>query len=170
MARASITVEGIIRQLDPELDVLDVVKPFVKQLVDEQLALCELGDAAMRNLVRARSLMRDLPMSASQVLMDLEAGKLRIQFENNRLDTIARNIDALGVIVFMGLVACGLIVGSLVYLSRYDVQIWGVPVLPTAGLYLASMLFGTAIGRYLLSPRLRKISLGRWLAKRRRRV
>ncbi len=169
VARASITVEGIIRQLDPELDVLDVVKPYVKKLVDEQLALSELGDAAMRNLVRARSLMRDLPLAASQVLMDLEAGKLRLQVDNPKLDTIAKNIDALGVIVFMGLVACGLIVGSLVYLSRYEYRMFGVPVLPTLGLYLASMLFGSALGRYLLTPRLRKLSVGRWLARRRRR-
>ena len=170
VARASITVEGIIRQLDPELDVLDVVKPYVKKLVDEQLALSELGDAAMRNLVRARSLMRDLPMAASQVLMDLEAGKLRLQVDNPKLDTIAKNIDALGVIVFMGLVACGLIVGSLVYLSRYEYRMFGIPVLPSVGLYLASMLFGSALGRYLLTPRLRKISVGRWLARRRRRA
>jgi ubiquinone biosynthesis protein len=170
VGRASITVEGIIRQLDPELDVLDVVKPFVKKLVDEQLALSELGDVAMRNLVRARSLMRDLPLAASQVLMDLEAGKLRLQVDNPKLDTIAKNIDALGVIVFMGLVACGLIVGSLVYLSRYEYSMFGIPVLPSVGLYLASMLFGSALGRYLLTPRLRKLSVGRWLARRRRRA
>ncbi|MBC7793520.1 MAG: AarF/ABC1/UbiB kinase family protein, partial [Clostridia bacterium] len=170
VGRASITAEGIIRSLDPELDVLDVCKPFVKKLVDEQLALSELGDVAMRNLVRARSLVRDLPLSASQVLMDLEAGKLRIQIENSKLDTIARNIDALGVIVFMGLVACGLIVGSLVYLSRYEFRLFGVPVLPTVGLYIASILFGATLGRYLLSPRLRKVSIGRWLARRKRRL
>lgn len=170
IGRASITVEGIIRMLDPNLDVLDVCKPFVKRLVDEQLALSELGDAAMRNLVRVRSIARDLPLSASQVLMDLEAGKLRIQVENPKLDTIARNIDALGVIVFMGLVACGLIVGSLVYLSRYEFRLFGIPVLPAVGLYLASTLFGATLGRYLLSPRLRKISIGRWIARRKRRT
>jgi hypothetical protein len=101
--------------------------------------------------------------------MDLEAGRLTVQVENQKLDTIARNIDALGVIVFMGLVAGGLITGSFFVLARYELLVWGLPLLPIIGLYLASTLFGAALGRYLIAPRLRKISLGRALARWRRR-
>jgi hypothetical protein len=45
---------------------------------------------------------------------------------------------------------------------------WGIPVFPALGLYLASVLFGGAFGRYLLMPRMRKLSLGKWLSRRHR--
>ena len=170
VARASMTVEGVIRQLDPELEVLGTAKPIIRRLVEDRFTLPELGDTTMRNLLRARDVVRELPLTLSQILMDLENGKLRIQVENSKLDAIARNIDTLGMVIFMGLVAGGLVTGSLFILARYEFTFWGLPVVPSIALYVASMLFGAALGRYLLSPRLRKISMSRWLNRRRRRA
>lgn len=169
VGRAAMTVEGVIRHLDPALEVLTMAKPIVRRLVEEQFTLPELGDSTVKNLLRARDVVRELPITLSQILMDLENGKLRIQVENAKLDTIARNIDALGVIIFMGLVAGGLVTGSLFILARYDFVLWGLPVVPTVALYVASIMFGAALGRAFLSPRLRKISVSRWLSRRRRR-
>ncbi len=168
IARASVVVEGVIRDLDPDLEVLEAAGPFIKRLVEEQFVVPELGDAALTGMLRARGFLQELPLTASQILMDLETGKLQVQVENPKIDTIARNIDAHGVTVFMGMVACGLITGSFYLLRDYDIELWGIPVIPALGLYLASVLFGGAFGRYLLAPRVRKLSLGRWLSRRRR--
>ncbi len=168
VARAAMTVEGVIRELDPELEVLALAQPLIKQLLEGQFALPEVGQSALRNVLRARDVARDLPLTASQILMDLQSGKLRLQVENDRLDTIARNIDALGLIVFMGLVAGGAVTGSLFILARYEWTFHGLPVVPVLALYGASMLFGAALGRALVAPRLHKVSLGRWLSRRRR--
>lgn len=146
-----------------------MAKPIIRRLIEEQFTLPELGDSTVKNLLRARDVVRELPITLSQILMDLENGKLRIQVDNAKLDTIARNIDALGVIIFMGLVAGGLVTGSLFILARYDFVLWGLPVVPTVALYVASIMFGAALGRAFLSPRLRKISVSRWLSRRRRR-
>ncbi|HET6345700.1 MAG TPA: hypothetical protein VFH51_12260, partial [Myxococcota bacterium] len=169
VGRASVTVEGVIRQLDPELEVLDQAKPIIRKLIEEQFTLPDFGDSTVKNLLRARDVVRELPITLSQILMDLENGKLQVQVENPQLAAIARNIDALGLVIFMGLVAGGLVTGSLFILARYDFELWGLPIVPTFALYAASVLFGTALGRYFLSPWLRKISLSRWLARRRRR-
>jgi ubiquinone biosynthesis protein len=168
VARAAMTVEGMIRQLDPQLEVLDMVQPLIKKLMEEQFSLPELGGSTVRNLLRARDLARDLPLTASQILMDLQNGKLRVRIDNDRFDTIARNIDALGVVVFMGLVAGGAVTGSLFILARYDWTFHGLPVVPVVALYGASLLFGAALGRFILAPRVHKISVGRWMSRRRR--
>jgi hypothetical protein len=122
----------------------------------------------MKNLLRLRGFMRDLPLSATQILMDLETGKLQIQIASRELEHIGRNINALGLATFAGLIASGLVTGSLFILARYQVLVWGWPVVPIVALYLASILFGAALGWYVLSPRVRKISLSRLFAKRRR--
>jgi ubiquinone biosynthesis protein len=168
VGRASVTVEGIIRQLDPKLEVLDNLKPIMRRLLEEQFTLPNLGNSTLKNLLRARDVVRELPTTLSQILMDLEYGKLRIEVEKAHLAAIARNIDTLGLVIFMGIIAGGLVTGSLFILARYDLEMWGLPLVPTLGLYAASMLFGTALGRYFLAPRLRKLSLARWLRRRRR--
>lgn len=167
VARAAVTIEGIIRQLDPELDVLRMVEPYVRRLLNERVAMPDLAEESMRKLLQAHGLLRDLPMMASQILMDLEDSKLEIRVTNPSLGAIARNIDALGVTIFLGLVAGGLVTGSFFLLARYNPEWGGVPVLPVAGLYLAAILLGGALGRYFLAPKLKKVSLGRLLGRRR---
>jgi sterol desaturase/sphingolipid hydroxylase (fatty acid hydroxylase superfamily) len=53
-------------------------------------------------------------------------------------------------------------------LARYNLELWGWPVMPIVGLFLASMLFGVSLGWYFLSPRVHKLSLVRLFKKRRR--
>ncbi|MEL6547125.1 MAG: hypothetical protein AAFQ82_21035, partial [Myxococcota bacterium] len=158
-----------IRALDPNLEVMRVVRPYNSTLVEEQLAVADIGDSAMKNLVRARGLLRDLPLTASQILTDLEAGKLTVRFENDHLDQISKNIDSLGLTVFMGLIASGFVIGGLSSLARYDAELWGVPILPTAAFFVASVLFGGALGRTFLAPRVKKVSVAKFLSRRRKR-
>ncbi|MEE8408339.1 MAG: AarF/UbiB family protein [Myxococcota bacterium] len=169
MARASVTTEGVIRKLDPDLAVLEAIGPYMKRLIEEQFTFTEVGDSAVKSIIRARGVLRELPLMASQILMDLETGKLQIQVDSPKFDSLARSIDALGVTVFMGLTACGLITGSFFLLARYEVELWGLPVVPIAALCLASILSGATFGRYFFAPRFRKFSVSRWLNERRRR-
>jgi ubiquinone biosynthesis protein len=169
MARASVTVEGVLRQLDPDLEVLKTAGPYIKRLIEEQFTIPEIGDNAVKSLLRTRGLMRELPLMASQILMDLENGKVQVQVDSPKLDSLARSIDALGVTVFTGLLAGGLVTGSFFLLSSYEVELWGLPIVPIIGFYFASILFGAALGRYFFAPRIRKFSVRRWLRERRRR-
>jgi ubiquinone biosynthesis protein len=168
IGRAAMTVEGILRQIDPTFTVIDEARPMLRQLVEAQFSLEDLGQGALRNLMRARDVARELPMSVSQIVMDLETGKLRLQVDNDHLQAIARNIDTLGVVIFMGLVAGALVAGALVMLASSPKTSQG-PFVPILALYLASVLFGAALGRHLLAPRLRKFSISRFVGKRRGR-
>lgn len=168
VGRAALTVEGIIRQIDPTFTVIQAAKPMLRQLLEEQFSMSELGQSALRRLLRARDVARELPMAMSQIVMDLESGKLLIQVDNPHLAAIARNIDTLGVVIFMGLIAGGLVAGGLVVLGTLQVTLAGLPLIPILALFAASVLFGTALGRYLLAPRLRRVSVAKWFTGRRR--
>jgi ubiquinone biosynthesis protein len=169
IGRAAMTVEGILRRIDPTFGVIDEARPMLRELIEEQFSLQELGQGALRNLLRARDVVRELPISVSQIVMDLEQGKLRVQIENPHLGAIARTIDTLGVVLFMGLVAQGLVTGALVMLAASPKSWAQGPWVPVAALFVASMLFGTALGRYLLAPHLRKVSISRFILRRRGR-
>jgi hypothetical protein len=82
------------------------------------------------------------------------------------LSSLGKRLDTLGLSIFAGLVTAGLICGAVLSLEQYRLELWHVPVVPLVAL-LAAALLTTAVGaRYLLAPRLRKISLRSWLKRR----
>lgn len=169
LARASTEIEGVVRQLDPELEVLDAAQPYLHKLVEERLSPGDIGDTTLKNLVRAGGMLRQLPLTAAQILMDLENGKLQLNIENKSLDAAAKSLDTLGLSVFTGLVAAALVGASMLLFGEYHVELWHVPVVPTLGLLVAGMLAFAIWTRYLVAPRLRKISVATWLRRRQRR-
>ena len=162
LGKASITIEGIIRKLSPELDVAAVALPYAKRLLAERYNPQSFSGGALRLLLAANTLLQDVPTQLSQILMDLEGGKFSVRMVAPELLTLNRTLKGLAVIVFMGLIASGLIVGSFNLLAQLPWAWRGVPVLAILGLVGAGSLFGAAVSWYLVSGRIRKIRLRRW--------
>jgi len=70
------------------------------------------------------------------------------------------------VIGFLGLSACGFIVGAFLSFAQVPWTVHGLPVLGVLGLAAAGALFGAAFTWYLFGHRVGKISLRRFLPKR----
>lgn len=165
LTKAAVTIEGVVRQVYPELDFLAVALPYAQRLVFDQVAPKPDSSAAMRSLLQMRGVVSDLPMQLSQILMDLEGGKFVVQVRSNDLPQLVGGIRWLGLVVFSGLIASALIMGAFFVLATHS-PVWevgGVPVLAIVGLALAGALFGAAFMWTLVGGKLQKISLRRLL-------
>jgi ubiquinone biosynthesis protein len=160
LAKASITIEGIIRKLYPRLDVLEVGLPYAKELL---LARFNPGDASstlMRSLLKLQGLAEDVPSQLTQILVDLEGGKFRVNVYSEDLERVGSHVRAIGVMLFLGVLAAGLTVGGFVALTVGSRAWIGV-----AALSLAGALATFAAGYHVLTLRMRKLSLRRLLQK-----
>ncbi len=160
LSKASATTEGILRSLDPQLDIAAAALPYCKQLLWERYNPTSMSGGALRVLLQLQGLLQDTPAQLSQILMDLEGGKFLVTVKNDELVKLNTNVKALGILVFMGAIAGALIVGAFSLVGRYDgVRGSGWPWMSILGLIAAAMLFGTALGWTLVSGRLRKLRL-----------
>ncbi|MBS2025559.1 MAG: AarF/ABC1/UbiB kinase family protein [Deltaproteobacteria bacterium] len=160
LSKAAATTEGIIRVLDPDLDVVEVALPYAKQLLYNRYNPQSMSGGFLRVLLQLQGFLQDTPAQLSQILMDLEGGKFHVTVKNDELVKLNTNVKALGVLVFMGAVANGLIVGAFFLAGRAtpgEATHW--PIAAVVGLALAAMLFGAAVAWTWVSGRLRKISL-----------
>ncbi len=165
LSKASIAVEGIIRRLYPKLDMLEIGLPYAKELLLARFDPRDASGTMMKSLLKLQGLAEDLPAQISQILMDLEGGKFRVNVQSQALERIATNVRSLGLTLFLGLLASGLTVGGLLIFSR-DLATWrGLPALGFAALLFAGMLFGAALTFYVLGGRVKKLSLRRLLSK-----
>jgi ubiquinone biosynthesis protein len=97
--------------------------------------------------------------------MDLEGGKFAVTLKAEQLDRMNATLRSLAVIAFLGLSACGFIVGTFIAFAQQPWLVRGVPILGLLGIASAAALFGATTTWYLFGKRSRKISLSRLLKK-----
>ena len=164
LSKAAATTEGILRQLDPDLDVAAVALPYAKQLLFDRYNPGSMSGGFLRLVLQLQGFLQDTPQQLSQILMDLEGGKFSVTVRNEEMQRLNTNVKALGILLFMGSIASGLIVGAFSLVGRVsgpEGTHW--PLAALAGLTLAAMLFGAAVTWTLVGGRLRKLSVRRFL-------
>ncbi len=160
LAKAAMTIEGIIRRLHPTMDVLEVGLPYAKELL---LARFNPGDAStlvMRSLLKLQTLAEDLPTQLAQILQDLERGKFRVNVSSEALDRLGGHVRSLGVMIMLGSLAAAFTLGGLLVVAQ-----GASTLLAVAALVTGAVLSLSAAAYHLVSVRLRKISIRRWLSR-----
>ncbi len=168
LTKAGVALEGVVRTIAPDMDVLEVALPYAKRLLFERLSPRSASGGLLRALLQLEGLLTEVPLQLSQVLLDLEGGKFAVNVKAPELPQLVQALKWLGIVVFSGLTASALIIGSFELLAQSKVrwQIHGIPALSIVGLVLASTLFGGALAWTLISGRIHKISLRKLFGRR----
>lgn len=133
MGKALMTIEGIGKQLDPELDIWSELKPMLSQLVMNRLSPQRLGRDLLRAARQLGTVATSLPSQVHTILEDLRNGRLEVV---TRDPPLARATERLGRRIFTGIVVAMLIAAgtALLVVDRHAT---------TAFAMLASSLFLT---------------------------
>ncbi len=167
LSRASISMEGMLRSLYPEMNILEVALPYAKELLAGRYDPSQLQGGLMRTLLRFQSLATDLPTQLSQILLDLESGKFSVTVRAEQFDRLNENLRSSAIIAFVGLCACGFIVGTFIAFAQKPWMYGNTPVLGIIGVAMSAAFFSAVFTWYLFGGRIRKVSVSRWLKKRR---
>jgi ubiquinone biosynthesis protein len=167
LSRASVSTEGMLRSLYPEMNILEMALPYAKELLVGRYDPSQLQGGLMKALLRFQSLASDLPTQLSQILLDLESGKFTVTVRADQFDRLNENLRSVAIIAFLGLCACGLIVGAFISFAQRPWMYGNVPVLGIVGVALAAAAFGAVFTWYLFGGRFRKVSVTRWLKRKR---
>jgi ubiquinone biosynthesis protein len=131
VGKALMTVEGIGKEIDPDLDVFGEASPYFLDLLRKRYSPQRLGNELWRGVEQLSRAGYDMPMQAREVLEDLRLGRMTVRAEDPGLPAAA---DRLGRRIFSGLVI-GTLVVSGTLLVRADVHVeLGVGMLVAAGL------------------------------------
>ena len=166
LSRASVATEGILRSLHPDLNVTEVALPYAKQLLAGRYDLGQLQGGLLRTLLRLQGLASDLPVQLSQILLDLESGKFTVNVKADQFDRMIGSVRSAAVIAFLGLCACGFIVGAFIaFAPQQPWMLGGVPGLGVVGIAATAALFGATFTWYLFGGRFHKVRLARFLKR-----
>jgi ubiquinone biosynthesis protein len=106
VGKALMTVEGIGKEIYPELDVWTELRPYFLRLVRERYSPERLGKALLRGLNQLRNNASQLPAQLNDILNDMRAGRLTIQTVDPQ---VAAASDRLGRRLFSGIISASLL-------------------------------------------------------------
>ncbi len=134
VGKALMTIEGIARQICPQLDVFQEVKPYFMRLMWLRYSPEKLSQELMRNMSRLGGAAADMPLQVSEILDDLRRGELALSVQDKGLPDA---LDRLGRRVFSGLVV-SMCLASGAYLLGQGHTALGAVLLTISSFWAAS--------------------------------
>ena len=168
LTKAAMTIEGIMRRLQPDLDIMAKGMPYARELALHRFSAKNVMKGLMNSAMGFSGFVQQVPQQIDQILMDLESGNLEVAVTNESLDDLGSSINTLGTRLFLGIISAALAICATLILRQYDYYIYGVSVSLVIGLLLvvgATSLFwwaltwhvfgGSGSSKVRLSPLLR---------------
>lgn len=109
MGKALMTVEGVGKEIDPELDAFEEAKPLFTELLRKRYSPERLGTELLRRLERLSGATGQLPDQLMEILDDLRLGRLQLKTED---PTLLAAADRLGRRVFSALAFASLVLAG----------------------------------------------------------
>ncbi len=141
MAKALVLMEGTGRELDPDFDMIEHTKPFLKRLIRERLAPANLTKNLLRTLGRYQQLLISLPTDTSEIIDKVKTDRISIGFQHKGLENLISMLDKSTNRLSFSLIITGLIVGSSLIMQVDKGPLFmGFPVFGLLGYSVAAVL------------------------------
>jgi len=143
LAKAVGMVAGLATKLDPQLDVMSLIKPRIKRALREQLSPKRLARTALVSGWNLVGLLRHAPSSLRQLMQRLATGTWELNIKHENLDRLANELDRSSNRLSFSVVIAAIIVGSSIVISaNSDLTVFGVNIqwLGIVGYIIAGVL------------------------------
>lgn len=147
LARSLIAMEGLGRQLDPDFNMVQHLRPFTEKIVRERYSPGSISKELTKTVMAYQALGKSLPKDIKEFINRVNRNKFKIDLEHRGLERMVTDLDKSTNRISFSLVIAALIIGSsLIMQTDKGPILFGFPILGLLGYTIAAFLgFGLAI-------------------------
>lgn len=145
VGKSMMTIEGIGKEIYPDLDVFGEAKPFFLRLLRQRYSPERVGAEVWRGIERLSSAAYDMPHQMREILEDLRFGRLQIQASDPHLP---KTVDRLGRRLFAGFVVAAFVVSGTWLLARRTHEVVGFSLMGFGVLVMIAHVMLDVVRRY----------------------
>jgi ubiquinone biosynthesis protein len=132
--KSLMTVEGVGKEIYPQLDVFAEVKPYFLRLIKARYSPERMTQDFLRSAMKLSGAATDMPVQLQEILDDLRKGAFRLEIRESSLRTAA---DELGRRLFAGMVVGSMFVAAAIVVAAKDY--WTAGIIAVGGVGYAGM-------------------------------
>ena len=137
LQKTLLNIEGLGRQLYPELDLWQTAKPFLERTMSEQLGARSLFRGLKDSVPAWSKTLPEFPVLAHRFLDQATSGNLKVQWTSHDLQQLRREVRLANRRTIGSLIGTGLLISAAVIygLDGYaPIMVLGAPLLSWLGL------------------------------------
>lgn len=146
LQKTLLNIEGLGRQLYPDLDLWKTAKPFIENWMHEQIGIKALARGMKTHFPKLLEKMPETPLLMADVINKLSKEKLRLRYDARQLDRLNRTLREGQRANGMRIVSSALFIGGILLLNQPASVHWlGLPwiswlcFIASAGLFYQSL-------------------------------
>ncbi len=139
--KALITMEGLLRRLDPNFNFIEVATPYVTKLIRKRKDPRKALRAVRKNLSDIYDLLNVLPRQFQAAFRKFLRGDMRLKVQHEDLPHLIRDIDkSSNRLAFSVITAAIIVASSIIIHSGQGRTLFGLPVFGLIGYVIAAFL------------------------------
>lgn len=145
LGKAILTMEEIIKKLDPDFSVMKAVEPFGEKLFKQRLNPINILSRSWDDLIENIEIIGDLPKDLKEITTTVKRGRLRFDINIKELQTFLQRLDKISnrlsfsiILLSFSILMVGLIIGTAI--ADKQVLLFRLPVIEI-GSIIATLMF-----------------------------
>lgn len=146
LARSLVTIEGVIRNLDPKLDMLDIARPYLLKAISRKFNPFKMGKKILNSLFEIGNYMEDFPRDLKNAIRKINTGEIKVDLRHKGIDPMVHTVNRVTKQIVTALIVASLIIGgSLTLINKTEplwdgVSAWSIIGFIIAGIFALGML------------------------------
>lgn len=141
IGKSLLTIEGIGLALDPDFNLTEIAKPYVKEIILERKSPQRLLLKLSNDLSEFYHLMVLIPRQLSKTLKKMEEGIFKLELQHRGLENLINALDKATNRLSYSLILVAIIIGSsLIMQTDKGPQFMGFPVIGVIGFLISGIL------------------------------
>jgi ubiquinone biosynthesis protein len=128
LMKSMIMMEGIGLQLNPDLNVFEIAKPYAKQALAEEFSAQTISKRLFTEAQIMGDAALELPQQVGNILQRVNEGELRIQTSEQEIRTLSRALISSANYLALALVLSAIILGLSLIAVAVSIGGWSGPV------------------------------------------
>jgi ubiquinone biosynthesis protein len=112
LARSIVSVEGVIRQLDPELDLVRLMQPFLLKTLARQYSPIKFAKGLLSSIYEMGTYMEEFPRDFKNAIRKINTGEIKVDLRHKGIDPIIHTIHRVSKQLISAVIIAALIFGS----------------------------------------------------------